>query len=113
MHGLRRPELPDPEGDARRQPSGAEEVLPQGTQAYPAQGVAEEVAIGTKLPGGQERIGSEKWARSRPPSVRVTLHHPGRPPGTIADRGVAQLVEHWSPKPAVERSSRSAPALRR
>ena len=26
------------------------------------------------------------------------------------DRGIAQLVEHWSPKPSVERSNRSAPA---
>ena len=28
----------------------------------------------------------------------------------LFDRGIAQLVEHRSPKPSVERSSRSAPA---
>src|SRR5205085_11761414 len=42
--GVRRPQLPHPEGDARGQPAGAEEVLPQGAQAHAAQGIAEEVA---------------------------------------------------------------------
>ena len=37
---------------------------------------------------------------SDPPMRRIFLYH----------RGVAQLVEHWSPKPTVPRSNRGAPA---
>ena len=49
-------------------------------------------------PGGCPPAGGS--APSGSPRTRRSRH-----------RGVAQVVEHWSPKPAVERSSRSAPAL--
>src|SRR5438128_1314154 len=90
MHRVRGPQLPHAEGNPGRQPAGAEEVLPQGAQAHDPQGVAEEV--------------SDLSLVQSPLSL-------DRGPGT--NRGVAQLVEHWSPKPAVERSSRSAPARNR
>src|SRR5262249_41174316 len=45
MQRLRGTELPHPQGNPRRRPAGTQEVLPQGTQAYSAQRIAEEVAM--------------------------------------------------------------------
>src|SRR5262245_38211752 len=51
MHLLQLPELPDAEGNPRHRPHRAEEVLPQGTEAHAAQGIAEEVGIRSRGSG--------------------------------------------------------------
>src|SRR5262245_42757340 len=97
MHRLRVAELPHREGDPRAEPARTEEVLPQGTETHRSQGIAEEVEYSPPpSPDGDNGEARRLIARAGFPGRR---------------RGVAQLVEHWSPKPAVERSSRSAPAL--
>src|SRR5436190_23963688 len=99
MHPLRGPQLPHAEGDARRRPAGAEEVLPQGAQAHAAQGIAEEV----KDEGRRMKDEKDEDMPLRLFSSFILL------PSSFG-RGVAQLVEQPSPKRQVERSSRSAPA---
>src|SRR5260370_35379813 len=96
--------------DAQRTPPGGaactEKILSQIKQTHPSQVILEEVVA-----SGPWRAGSSTARFSRVP-LRIDW-------GSYASdealghgfwRGVAQLVEHRSPKPAVERSSRSAPA---
>src|SRR5580704_10706095 len=102
MHCLRLPQLPHAERNARRRTVGAKEVLPQRAQAHPAQRIQEEVR------NLEERFMKALGWRER--GLVVSSFHDSS--SCILQwnrRGVAQLVEHWSPKPAVERSSRSAP----
>src|SRR5947209_10966262 len=61
VYRLRRPQLPHPEGDPRRQPAGAEKILPQGTQAHAAQGITEEMT--------NDECGSGSEARGIRPHV--------------------------------------------
>ena len=136
MHDLRGPQLPGPEGDPRREPAGAEEVLPPRAEAYAAQGVAEEVRShgwksrpGQSGPDGSSRFAPRDWPGGpssqgtsavdngglhRSAGVR-TITRGSRPAGSLCvdlryATSVAQLVEHRSPKPAVGGSIPSARA---
>src|SRR5260370_5943494 len=102
-------QLPHAQRNPRGGPACTEKILSQRTQTHPSQGITEEVVA-----SGPWRAPSSTARFSRVP-LRIDW-------GSYASdealghgfwRGVAQLVEHRSPKPAVERSRRSAPALHR
>src|SRR5262245_40631929 len=105
MLRVRREKLPHQQGDPRCRPDRTEEVLPEGAQAHPAQGITEEVVASCRLSEGREN-----WpVLSFSGGCQALFAGNGPLKLTTVRRGVAQLVEHRSPKPAVERSSRSAP----
>ena len=86
MHHLRRPELPDPEGDPGRRAARAEEVLPARAEAHAAQGIAEEVIADRPVdpataasPAGRPMVGSS--------SERGRSTRTGRPVGRAGDPG--------------------------
>jgi hypothetical protein len=100
MHSLCCPQLPHPKRNARDGTPRVEKVLPQGAQAHGSQRIKEKV-----------KRQKEKHAESdlRGDRCLVSFAFILLPFSFARRRGVAQLAEQRSPKPQVERSSRSAP----
>jgi hypothetical protein len=68
MYSLWLPQLSDTKGNARRRTAGIEEILPQGAQAHPAQGIQEEIT-----PKSEIRNPKRKTGRSLSDSLRFEI----------------------------------------